>query len=136
MVSTFLPLCLLGFFKTLKDTKLRSSWSGLAEIQTHPIFYGCPPYLQDEDDLIKHEVARVVTTNPHYSPMGAICCHGNQSSELIWPITYYSLSPNPLMLQIKFDCKWPTGLRDIACLKVLTLRQTDRQTDNGSSPIL
>ena len=22
---------------------------------------------------------------PHYNPMGAICCHGNQISELIWP---------------------------------------------------
>ena len=24
---------------------------------------------------------------PHYNPMGAICCHGNQSSNLIWPKT-------------------------------------------------
>ena len=24
---------------------------------------------------------------PHYNPMGAICCHGNQSSKLIWPKT-------------------------------------------------
>ena len=23
----------------------------------------------------------------HYNPMGAICCHGNQSSDLIWPKT-------------------------------------------------
>ena len=22
---------------------------------------------------------------PHYNPMGAICCHGHQSSEPIWP---------------------------------------------------
>ena len=24
---------------------------------------------------------------PHYNPMGAICCHGNQSSDPIWPKT-------------------------------------------------
>ena len=22
---------------------------------------------------------------PHYNPMGAICCHGNQNSDPIWP---------------------------------------------------
>ena len=30
---------------------------------------------------------------PHYNPIGAICCHGNQSSVLIWPKTSCSLSP-------------------------------------------
>ena len=24
---------------------------------------------------------------PYYNPMGAICCHGNQSSNPIWPKT-------------------------------------------------
>ena len=24
---------------------------------------------------------------PHYNPTGAICCHGNQSSDPIWPKT-------------------------------------------------
>ena len=49
---------------------------------------------------------------PHYNPMGAICCHGNQSSDPIWPKTLCSLTP-PQMIQIKFDCNQPTGLRDI-----------------------
>ena len=40
---------------------------------------------------------------PHYNPMGAICCHGNQSSDPIWPKTYCSLSPISMMLQLKFD---------------------------------
>ena len=31
------------------------------------------------------EVARVATTFPHYNSMGAICCHGNQSSDPTWP---------------------------------------------------
>ena len=50
---------------------------------------------------------------PHYNPMGAICCHGNQSSDPIWPKTYCSQSPNPLMLLMKFDYDWPAGFRDI-----------------------
>ena len=40
---------------------------------------------------------------PHYNPMGAIRCHGNQSSNPIWPKTYCSFSPTQVMLQIKFD---------------------------------
>ena len=39
----------------------------------------------------------------HYNSMEAICCHGNQSSNPIWPKTYCSFSPTPVMLQIKFD---------------------------------
>ena len=39
----------------------------------------------------------------HYSTMGAIRCHGNQSSSPIWPKTYCSFSPTKVMLQIKFD---------------------------------
>ena len=50
---------------------------------------------------------------PHYNPMGAICCHGNQSSDQIWPKTYCSLSPTPMMLHLKFDCNMPTGCGDI-----------------------
>ena len=50
---------------------------------------------------------------PHYNPMGAICCHGNQSSNLILPKTLYSQSPTPMMLLMKFDYVWPAGFRDI-----------------------
>ena len=39
----------------------------------------------------------------HYNLMGAIRCHGNQSSDPIWPKTYCSFSPTQVMLQIKFD---------------------------------
>ena len=39
---------------------------------------------------------------PHYNPMGAIRCHGHQSSDPIWTKTSYILSPYPMMLQIKF----------------------------------
>ena len=50
---------------------------------------------------------------PHYNPMGAICCHGNQSSDQILPKTSCSQSPTPMMLLMKFDYDWPAGFRDI-----------------------
>ena len=48
-----------------------------------------------------------------YNPMGAFCCHGNQSPDPIWPKTLFSQSPTPMMLLIKFGCDQPIGLRDI-----------------------
>ena len=44
---------------------------------------------------------------PHYNPMGAICCHRHQSSDPIWPKTYCSLSPTPMMVPIIFHYDWP-----------------------------
>ena len=49
----------------------------------------------------------------HCKSMGAICCHGNQSSYPTWPKTYCNLSPTPMMLLIKFDCNWLTSCGDI-----------------------
>ena len=40
-----------------------------------------------EEDPIKNEGARVDTTFSHYNPMGAICYHGNQSSNPTWSKT-------------------------------------------------
>ena len=50
---------------------------------------------------------------PHYNPMGAIHCHGHQSSDPIRPKTLCSLSPIPMMVQLKFLYDWPTGCGDI-----------------------
>ena len=50
---------------------------------------------------------------PHYKSMGAFCCHENQSFDQICPKTLCNLSPTLMMLHIKFDQDWPTGLRDI-----------------------
>ena len=50
---------------------------------------------------------------PHYNPMGAICCHGNQSSDPILLKTLCSQSPTPMMLLMKFDYDWLAGFRDI-----------------------
>ena len=65
----------------------------------------------------------------HYNPIGAFCCHGNQSSDPIWPKTKCSLSPNPMMLLIKFGCDQPVGFRDIHVWKCgHTDRRTHRRT--------
>ena len=50
---------------------------------------------------------------PHYNSMGAICCHGNQSSHPICLKTYGRLSPTPMLLHVKSDCNRPASLRDI-----------------------
>ena len=36
-----------------------------------------------EEDQIKMKVPERSQYFPHYNPMGAICCHGNQSSDPI-----------------------------------------------------
>ena len=53
----------------------------------------------------------------HYKSMGNFCCHGHQSFDPIYLKTQCSLSPTPVMLDIKFDHDWPTGLRDIQVRK-------------------
>ena len=68
--------------------------------------------------------------------MEAFCCHGNQSLDPICPKTLCSLSPNPVMLHIKFDQDWPTGFRDIQvwkCGRRTTTTDDDdgRRTDDG-----
>ena len=54
---------------------------------------------------------------PHYKLMGAFCCHGHKSFDPICLKTLCSLSPTPVMLHIKIDQDWPTGLRDIQVRK-------------------
>ena len=54
---------------------------------------------------------------PYYKSMEAFCYHGHQSFDPICLKTICSLSPTPVMLHIKFDQDWPTGLRDIQVWK-------------------
>ena len=49
---------------------------------------------------------------PICKSMGAFCCHGHQSFYPICLKTLCSLSPPLVMLLIKLDQDWPTGLRD------------------------
>ena len=62
----------------------------------------------------------------HYNPMGAIYCHGNQSSDPTLPKTYCNQSLTPMMLLMKFDYDWQTGFRDIYVWKCGC---TDAHTD-------
>ena len=78
---------------------------------------------------------KALACSQHYNPMGAIRCHGHQSSEPIWYKTKCILSPYPMMLRIKFGCDRPTGLRDIHVWKcehtdthTHTYTHTDTQT--------
>ena len=48
---------------------------------------------KNEEDPIQNEGARCLQDFPHYNPMGAICCHGNQSSDPICPKTLSRLPP-------------------------------------------
>ena len=72
---------------------------------------------------------------PHYKSMGAFCCHGNQNFNPIFPKTLCTLSPTPVMLHIKFDHDWPTGLEIFKFESVDDGRRTTdddgRQTDDG-----
>ena len=79
---------------------------------------------------------------PHYKSMGrggegrggggegAVCCHGHQSFDPICLKTLCSLSPPPVMLHIKFDQDWPTGLRDIQVRKCKTFVIQGQVTPN------
>ena len=63
---------------------------------------------------------------PHYNSMGAIRCHGHQSSDPIWPKTYCSLSPTPMLVQI-ISLRLAHWLRRYSSLKMFTDTQTHRR---------
>ena len=100
----------MGIFPDAQGQLTHKSLVGLAEFQTHLRCYGCSCYLQDKEDPIKNEELEWSQGFPLYNPIGAICWHGNQSADPIWPKTLCSQTPCPIMFQIK---DWPAGLRDI-----------------------
>ena len=63
-------------------------------------------------DFAENNVKSVAAFS-HYNHMEAICFHENQSSDPIWSKTLCSLTPFPMMLQIKFGRDQPAVLRDI-----------------------
>ena len=65
---------------------------------------------------------------PHYNPMGAIRCHGHQSSDLIWSKTLCIFSPYPNDASDKIWLQLAHWSQRYSCLKMLTHRQTHRQT--------
>ena len=71
---------------------------------------------KNEEDPIKMKLLKGY--NVFYILMGAICCHGNQTSDPIWPKTYCSLFPDPMMLQIKKLLRLVHWSQRYSCLKV------------------
>ena len=69
----------------------------------------------------------------HYNPMGAFCCHGNQSSDPIWPKTKCSLFPQPNDASDKIWLRSTRWFQRYSCLKVWTHRRTDART-HGRTP--
>ena len=71
---------------------------------------------------------------PHYNPMGAICCHGNQSSDPILP------KPNAVNPPPQWWSWWNLIMIDQLVSEIFMFEsvngQTHGQTDAGSSPIL
>ena len=63
--------------------------------------------------------------------MGTFCYHGNQNFDSICTKSLCSLSPLPVMLHIKFDHDWPTGLKIYSSSNVWTA--TDGQTDGQNA---
>ena len=113
-----------------------SQWFDLAEIRTRPRFYACPCYLQVwKGSDQKQPRKRWRHHFPHYKSMGAFCCHGHQSFDPICLKTLCSLSPPPVMLHIKFDQDWPTGLRDIQVWKWKNFRHSRPSNSKVSSLI-
>ena len=79
-------ISLWGFFQMLKGSLIRSPCSDLAKFKTHPRLFGCPRYLQTlRRSNQKMKVLECSQHFPHYNPMGAFYCYGNQSSGPIWP---------------------------------------------------
>ena len=66
----------------------------------------------------------MTTPFSHYNPIGAICCHQNQSSDPNWP-KHHATS---MALQIQFGGDGPVGLRDSHVLKVFTNVQINAHT--------
>ena len=49
---------------------------------------------------------------------GYICCHENQNSDSIWPKTYCSLFPDPVMLQMNILLRLVHWSQRYSCLRV------------------
>ena len=80
-----------------------------SEFRIPPSSHACHFHLQVRKGSDENSREKVATPFSHYNPMGAICCHGNQSSDLIWPKTYGSFFPAPMMLLVIFHCDRPVG---------------------------
>ena len=65
---------------------------------------------------------------PHYNPMGAICCHGNQSSNPTWSKNLMQSIPHPNDASDKIWLRLAHWLRRYSSLKMFTHGQTHGRT--------
>ena len=73
---------------------------------------------------------------PHYKPMGAFCCHGNQSFDPICPKTLCSLSPHPSDATYKIWSRLAKWLQRYSSLKVWTTTDDDRRRRTDDGPLV
>ena len=65
---------------------------------------------------------------PHYNPMGAIRCHGHQSSDPIWPQNLMQPFPHPNDGSDKISLRLAHWLRRYSSLKMFTDTHTHTET--------
>ena len=114
VVTTFLPFKSMGIFQDSQGQLTHKSLVGSCWI-SNPFeilwLFSLPARIKKNQSQMKE--LEWSQDFPHYNPLGVICCHGNQSSDPIWPKTKCSQSSTPMMLQMKFDYDPQAGLRDI-----------------------
>ena len=92
-------------------------WEGL--------FYACPRYLHVWKRSRKKQQRNCGDIVFPIMSMGAFCCHGNQSFDPIYPQNLMQPFLIPILLHIKFDQDWSTGVRNIQVQKCGWWRTTD-----------
>ena len=130
VVTTFLPLKVYGDFTDAQGQLTHKYLVGSC-CMSNPFktlrLFSLPARIKIQSKMKKLEWSQGF---PNYNPMGAICCHGNKSSDPIRPKTLCSQPLTPMMLQMKFDYDRPAGLGDIHVLKC---GRTDART-HGRTP--
>ena len=88
MLTTFLQLLVNGnFFRrsmAANSKVLGWNWPKFILVRDITVVLVSCNY---EDDLMKNEGARLLTSAHHYNPMEDIRWHGNQSSNPFWSLT-------------------------------------------------
>ena len=88
VVTTFLPLKSMEIFPDAQGQLTHKSLVGSCGISNlSKIFWLTLLPARIKKSQSKMKELEWSQGFPHYNPMGAICCHGNKSSDPIWPKT-------------------------------------------------
>ena len=99
-------------------------------------FIVVPVTYKNEEDPIKNEGARVATRFPRYNSMGAICCHGNEISDPIWPKILMQPFPHPNDASDKIWLQSAGPLAAEIFMFERVMGHTNTQADAGLNPIV